>query len=331
MPGASPSTVASGARVATAAYCTSDDMLRHVPDEADHVERPARLLALRRGVQRCVREHPGRPPRCLSAAPAQFADVAAGHTLPHLGWLHALDGQAVADGDLYTGPGSRLAVLTAAGCALACARAVARGDVERAYAVIRPPGHHAQPDQAAGFCYVNNAVLAALQLVVARPGAKVAIVDVDVHYHRGTRLAVERVLAARPALGDQLRVISVHRFDDGQFYPHDAEGAAGWRTAQCLNVAFPGPFTDAEFRAAVQDTVVPALQAFGCHYVVGSYGYDAVRGDPLGGCTVEPATFGWLTTLLRTRATPRLVLVQEGGYHLAMLEECAYHVMTALL
>jgi acetoin utilization deacetylase AcuC-like enzyme len=182
------------------------------------------------------------------------------------------------------------------------------------FAAARPPGHHAEQQLAMGFCYFNNAALAAERLRAAGL-ARVAIFDFDVHHGNGTQhLFEERA---------DVFYASTHQYP---FYP--GTGATGERgrgegLGATLNVPLPAGCGDDEYDGAIRGLVLPALRAFAPEAVVVSAGFDAWRGDPLGGMQVTEAAFAswgrWLGELARESCSGRLLAVLEGGYDVAVL------------
>jgi acetoin utilization deacetylase AcuC-like enzyme len=177
---------------------------------------------------------------------------------------------------------------------------------ERAvYALCRPPGHHAFADLAGGFCFLNNAAIAAEHL--RRAGRRPAILDVDVHHGNGTQGLFE-------ARGDVLTV-SIHA-DPARFYPffwgHAQERGTGAGRGANLNLPLPrGTGDDAYLRAL--DTALARIDAFGCDALVVALGLDAHERDPFQGLAVTTAGFGRITRAI-AGAGPPVLYVQEGGY-----------------
>jgi len=177
---------------------------------------------------------------------------------------------------------------------------------ERAvYALCRPPGHHAFADLAGGFCFLNNAAIAAEHL--RRAGHRPAILDVDVHHGNGTQGLFE-------ARGDVLTV-SIHA-DPARFYPffwgHAQERGTGAGRGANLNLPLPrGTGDDAYLRAL--DTALARIDAFGCDALVVALGLDAHERDPFQGLAVTTAGFGRITRAIAGAGRP-VLYVQEGGY-----------------
>lgn len=200
--------------------------------------------------------------------------------------------------------GSWDAALAAAGTTLAACEAVLSGEVEVAYALVRPPGHHAQPARADGYCLFNNVALAA-EHARRRGVDRVAILDWDVHHGNGTD-AIFRD-------DDTVLAVSLHQWP---FYP--GSGGPGTSDETTLNVPLAAGSGDVEYLAAFAELVEPAVRAFEPGLVLVAAGFDAHVEDPLAGMEVTERGF---TELARRSAqlAPRVAAVLEGGYNLATL------------
>jgi acetoin utilization deacetylase AcuC-like enzyme len=196
------------------------------------------------------------------------------------------------------------AAYASAQSALGAADAVLAGDAV-AYALCRPPGHHAFAERAGGFCYLNNSAIAAERL--RERHARVAVLDVDLHHGNGTQgVFYER--------GDVLTV-SIHA-DPERFYPffwgYAAEDGAGAGKGANLNLPLPRGTGDDGFRHALGQAL-QAVSDFGAGAVVLALGLDAFEGDPFGGLAVSTPGFGQISADIRGLGLP-IVIVQEGGY-----------------
>ncbi|XP_066396761.1 histone deacetylase 15 isoform X4 [Miscanthus floridulus] len=228
--------------------------------------------------------------------------------------------------DTYANGHSACAAKLAAGLCADLASLMVSGRVRNGFALVRPPGHHAGVKQAMGFCLHNNAAVAAL--AAKRAGAKkVLIVDWDVHHGNGTQEIFE---------GDKtVLYISLHRHEDGNFYP--GTGAAhevGVLDGQGFSVNIPwsrGGVGDNDYIFAFQTVVLPIAAEFAADITIISAGFDAARGDPLGGCDVTPAGYSWMTSLLADCSNGRLLVILEGGYNLRSISSSATEVVKVLL
>jgi len=213
--------------------------------------------------------------------------------------------------------GTWAAAKAASDCAVAAVRVVASGEEHAAYALCRPPGHHAGRDMAGGFCYLNHAAIAAqeaLRLLTARGlPPRVAVFDVDVHHGNGT----QAVFWQR----DDVFVVSIHA-DPREFYPfmagHAHERGAGRGEGFNLNMPLPLGTSEDVFLAAVRDGLA-SIQRFAPSLMVLSLGFDTFKDDPLAAFGVTTPGFGRLGRTVAEAGLPTVV-VQEGGYavdHLA--------------
>ncbi|XP_072745236.1 histone deacetylase 5 isoform X6 [Anoplolepis gracilipes] len=230
--------------------------------------------------------------------------------------------------ELNTAPAARMAV----GCVVDLAFKTAMGDIKNGFAVVRPPGHHAETNQAMGFCFFNSVAIAARLLQQKLDVRKILILDWDVHHGNGTQ----------QMFYDDPRVLylSIHRHDDGNFFPGTGgptECGAGEGLGYNVNVAWSGglnpPMGDAEYLAAFRTIVMPVAKEFDPDIVIVSAGFDAAVGHPapLGGYKVSPACFGRMTQQLLNLADGKVVLALEGGYDLAAICDSAQECVRALL
>ncbi|XP_076244011.1 histone deacetylase 4 isoform X2 [Calliopsis andreniformis] len=230
--------------------------------------------------------------------------------------------------ELNTAPAARMAV----GCVVDLALKTAMGDIKNGFAVVRPPGHHAETNQAMGFCFFNSVAIAARLLQQKLDVRKILILDWDVHHGNGTQ----------QMFYDDPRVLylSIHRHDEGNFFPGTGgptECGAGEGLGYNVNVAWSGglnpPMGDAEYLAAFRTIVMPIAKAFDPNIVLVSAGFDAAIGHPapLGGYKVSPACFGKMTQQLLSLADGKVVLALEGGYDLAAICDSAQECVRALL
>ncbi|HYG90606.1 MAG TPA: histone deacetylase family protein [Azospirillum sp.] len=220
-------------------------------------------------------------------------------------------GWHMADTACPIGPGTWEAVCAGADTAAHAAHLVATGQAPAAYALCRPPGHHASRDMAGGFCYLNTAAIAAQATlpILARQGRapRVAILDVDVHHGNGT----QAIFYDR----DDVLFVSIHG-DPNEFYPWFAgyahERGTGRGQGCNLNIPLPMGTEEATFLDAV-DRALAHVAAFGPEVLVLSLGFDTFIGDPLAFFKVTTPGFGALGRRIAAAKLPT-VLVQEGGY-----------------
>ncbi|XP_077371116.1 histone deacetylase 7 isoform X2 [Festucalex cinctus] len=228
----------------------------------------------------------------------------------------------------HTSTASRMA----AGSVVELAVRVAKGELKNGFAVVRPPGHHADPSNPMGFCYFNSVAIAAKQLQQKLNVSKILIVDWDVHHGNGT----QEIFYSDPSV----LYMSLHRYDHGNFFPGSgspAEVGSGPGEGFNVNVAWTGgldpPMGDAEYLAAFRTVMMPIAQEFAPDVVLVSAGFDAAEGNPapLGGYKVSAKCFSFLTRQLMSLAGGRLVLSLEGGHDLTAICDASEACVSALL
>ncbi len=282
-------------------------MLRHDPGQA-HPEQPARLGA----VHHALTENPVPGARWGVPKPATRESIERIHSAAHIDRVESVRGQTAAlDVDTVVSPGSVEAAYLGVGAAIDAVTAVVNGDAQRAFALVRPPGHHAEHDRAMGFCLFNNIAIAAAHARDRLGCERILIVDWDVHHGNGTQQAF---------YGDpNVLFFSTHQHP---LYPgtgaSDEVGAADG-TGYTVNVPLPPGFGDAEYTAIFQQILVSIADSFAPDLVLVSAGFDAHRDDPIGSMEVTDAGFAFLCAMVRDiadrHANGRLALILEGGYN----------------
>jgi acetoin utilization deacetylase AcuC-like enzyme len=288
-----------------------------------HPESPARLAAVLKALDGPDfaaldrREAPRASPEQLALAhPAAFVERALA-AVPLTGYVGL-------DGDTILSPGSGEAALRAAGAVVAGVDAVMTGAARTAFCAVRPPGHHAEPGTAMGFCVFNNVGIGALHARAAHGLRRVAVVDFDVHHGNGTQALFWDDAEAFFASSHQ-----------SPLYPgtgaREERGAAG----QIVNTPLPPGAGSEHFRAAWSGELLPALDRFQPELILVSAGFDAHRDDPLANLELVEADYHWITVQLLAladrHAGGRLVSTLEGGYHLEALGASAAAHVQALM
>jgi acetoin utilization deacetylase AcuC-like enzyme len=274
-----------------------------------HPERPARLEAVLQGI-----EDAGITEEVVPVTPRQATDAEVGraHVPEFVDALRrfCVTGGGRLDPDTSAVPASWDAALLAAGAGLDAAERLERGEGTAAFCAVRPPGHHATPSRAMGFCLLNNVAITAATL--AARGERVAIVDWDAHHGNGTQDCFY-------ADADVLYV-SMHEFP---LYPGTGrldETGAGAGSGSTVNFPFPAGTTGDAYLAAVDDVVGPAIERFAPAWLLLSAGFDAHRADPLTGLGLAAGDYADLTRrLLPLVPGGRVIAFLEGGYDLEAL------------
>jgi acetoin utilization deacetylase AcuC-like enzyme len=290
-------------------FVTHQACIAHDPGP-HHPESPDRLRAiLRRAAEPDLADLEWR--EAPVASPEQILRVHPEVQLGHLLATMPDNGYAQIDGDTIISAGSKEAMLRAAGAVCAAIDWVMAGDALNAFCAVRPPGHHAEADQAMGFCLLNNVAIGARHAQAAHRLARVAVIDFDVHHGNGTQAIFEH--------DPSLFYASTHQ---SPLYPgtgSPAERGVG----NIVNAPLRPGAGGREFRAAMTDIVLPALKAFRPDFILISAGFDAHEADPLAGLEFVEEDFEWATMAIRAVARQccrdRVVSTLEGGYDLGAL------------
>lgn len=276
---------------------------------SDHPEHPGRLAAIWNRL-----EADGLGARCrrVPARDATREELLAVHTSDHVDQVEATARREYAqlDPDTYTSRASAEAAKLAAGGLVDLTREVLSGGLSNGFALVRPPGHHAEADRAMGFCLFNNVAVAAK--AARRAGIeRVLIVDWDLHHGNGTQHTFEE--------DPDVLYFSTHQYP---FYPGTGaieEVGRGAGRGRTVNVAWPAGMGDAEYLAAFDRILLPIARAFEPDLVIVSCGFDAAEGDLLGGMKISAAGYAAMTERVASLADGRIVLALEGGYNLAAI------------
>lgn len=293
-----------------------------------HPERPERLAAVAAGVADGAGEAGAELER-PSVEPIDSDTL----RLVHPDWyVSGLDAAAQRgggwiDADTYLGPDSMVAARLAAGATIEAARAVTAGEAEVAFAVVRPPGHHAAGERAAGFCLINNVALAVAALRAAGLAQRIAVLDWDVHHGDGT----QAVFDADP----DLFYASTHQ---SPLYPGTGDASeigSGPAAGTKHNLPLPPGSGDPAFLAAWRERLLPAAEAFAPEAILVSAGYDGHRDDPLAHLMITEAGYAavgeGLGGVARRIGLAGVALALEGGYDLDALRLSAAATVRGLL
>lgn len=301
------------------AFISHPDTLLHVMD-GSHPESPARITVIKQellatGLYQHLQIH--------EAPTASIEQLQRVHSAAYISRIHHLAphaGIVRLDADTAMGPMTLSAALHAAGAVVLGVDLVMSGKANNAFCCIRPPGHHAGKDHAAGFCIFNNVAIGVAHAMTKYGIQRAAIVDFDVHHGDGS----EDIFKDHPG------VMLCSTFQH-PFYPGSG---ADSRTDRMINVPLKAGSDGKTFRAAVEQEFIPALQAFAPQMLFFSAGFDAHRDDPLAGLNLLREDYIWVTQRImqvaKAHANNRIVSTLEGGYELHALAESAEGHIRAL-
>uniref|UniRef100_A0A7N0TC05 histone deacetylase n=1 Tax=Kalanchoe fedtschenkoi TaxID=63787 RepID=A0A7N0TC05_KALFE len=301
-----------------------DRMCKHFNTDGEHhPENPDRVRTIWNALQSA-----GVSQRCvmLNAKEAEDEFIELVHSKNHIKLVHSI-GSLRTDSQrrkieskfnsIYLNEGSTEAAYLAAGSVLAAAQTVASGELESAFAIVRPPGHHAEKNEPMGFCLYNNVAIAASFLLEKRPELgvkKILIVDWDVHHGNGTQKMFWK--------DSRVLFFSVHRHEFGSFYPANDDGnfdMVGEGPGAGYNINVPwenGRCGDSDYLAVWDHILLPVARDYNPDLIIVSAGFDAAVGDPLGGCRLTPYGYSVLLAKLLDLADGKIVMALEGGYNL---------------
>ena len=284
--------------------CLEHDPGRH------HPEGPARLRAV---LDALAGPEFARLER-REAPEAALEDLVRVHPRPHVErLLRAVpkSGHIGIDADTVLSPASGEAALRAAGAVVAAVDAVVKREANNVFCAVRPPGHHAEPERAMGFCLFNNIAVGALRARAVHKLHRIAVVDFDVHHGNGTQAAFEA--------DDGLFYASTHQ---SPLYPGSGS-MSETGVGNIVNVPLRPMSGSGQFRAGMRERVLPALAAFRPELMLISAGFDAHKRDPLAQLLLDEEDYTWITERLLEvadrHAGGRLVSALEGGYDLPAL------------
>ncbi|MCL7412506.1 MAG: histone deacetylase [ANME-2 cluster archaeon] len=299
----------------------SKDYLEH--NTGMHPENAGRLRAIMKGLSDAGLIDLLHPVKPVHASDEQLQLV---HTSGHIRIVKDFSSKGIAlDGDTLTSIRSYEVALLAAGGVLSAVDAVMDG-MDSVFALVRPPGHHAEPDRSMGFCLFNNVAIAA-RYAQQRGLGKVLIVDWDVHHGNGTQ----------KAFYDDRSVLyfSIHQYPHFPGTGRVDEIGVGKGRGYTVNVPLPRGANDADYLYVFNKVLLPAARTFRPDIILVSAGVDGHRYDPLAGMDLTSAGFGQMTGVVRSLAEElcggKLVLALEGGYDYGALSDSVVMIFRALL
>jgi len=308
----------------SAGYVYHPVYLKH--DTGQHVEVAARLEAIisyleKTGLKKQL--------TLIEPRPATIDEIALVHQREYIREIEetAQRGGGWIDPDTVMSAGSYEAALYAAGGLIRAVAAVMGGEVNSAFALVRPPGHHATSQYAKGFCLFNNIAIAASYALAEYKLERILIIDFDVHHGNGT----QDTFYDNP----QVMYISTHQYP---FYPGSGdirETGGGAAKGTNINIPLPAGCGDAEYLKVFEQIIVPAGRRFNPQLILVSAGYDTHWADPLAMMAVSAGGFGQMTGIIKGLADElcggRLAITLEGGYNLNALAASVKATFDALL
>jgi acetoin utilization deacetylase AcuC-like enzyme len=302
--------------------CVADVKFLEHDTGPGHPERPERLKAIYHGLENYAHKE------VLVEVPARMAsddELRLVHTEEHIERIRRTQGTARQhlDPDTIASPKSHEVACLAAGAVLAAVDAVFAGQFQRAFAFVRPPGHHAEPDRAMGFCLFNNIAIAAAYALKKYSLRRVLVVDFDVHHGNGTQVAFYD--------SSQVLYLSTHQYP---FYPGTGafqEVGRGEGTGYTINIPCSAGMDDHTYNKIYAEILAPIAEQYQPELVLVSAGFDPYIDDPLAGMRVTvPGFRGLARTILGVAdrcSQGRALFVLEGGYNLDGLRDGALGVL----
>jgi acetoin utilization deacetylase AcuC-like enzyme len=328
-------------------FCTSPEFTDHLTGE-NHPERPDRIRAIAHAVRQAglvdspnpfpdfapgfqIQSLVGKKLLELTPAPADLKNIELVHhkkMIERTQHICQCGGGVLDLGDTPISPRSFDVALLSCGAVLTCCDAVVDGRVRRAFAAVRPPGHHAEPDRPMGFCLFSNIAVAARYLQRRHSVQTIAIVDFDVHHGNGTQAAFED--------DPSVLFISIHQHPK-TCYPgtgYEWEAGEGPGKGTTLNIPMNPGSGDAEYFAQFEEKILPKLDQFKPEILLISAGFDAHTDDPLAQMELTEDGFETMTRMLvdvaDTHCRGRIISALEGGYNLGPLGRSVVRHLSAL-
>ncbi len=300
-----------------ATIITHSDCLAHGTTPG-HKEVPERLSAVMEIFEQA---------EIINAPLADKEDLLRAHTDKHIdNILQAVsEGETVSlDFDTNLGTHTANAALRSAGAGTFGLDQLIAGKLETPFCAVRPPGHHAEPEKAMGFCYFSNVAITALRAKYVHKIKRIAIVDFDVHHGNGTQACLENE--------DGLYFASIHQHPH---YPNTGKVVDHDTSCVIRNVPLKGGISAERWRDAFKEKIISDLHSFKPQLIIVSAGFDAYKNDPYGGFNLVAEDYAWLGTelgsLAKIYSDKRIISLLEGGYDLTNLAMAAKAYQDALM
>lgn len=303
-----------------------DSVFKHHDPGFDQLECPARIITLQSGIDTFCNNDFFIQPEIKKAS---HDILRLNHTEAHIKAIEATSGKmySVLDEDTFTSPGSYEAACTAAGALTRGVDMLHSGEIANGFALVRPPGHHAENNKAMGYCLFNNVAIAARYAREKLGYKKILIVDFDVHHGNGTQDAFYQT--------GEVLFISIHQ---SPCYPGTGsvdEVGSGMGQGYTVNIPFPGGQGDAEYANAFNTIVLPIAYQFQPELILVSAGFDGAMEDAISIMYLTHQGFGYMAYLLKKMADEicggKILFTLEGGYHLDTLLQGVCTVLSELV
>jgi acetoin utilization deacetylase AcuC-like enzyme len=291
---------------------------------AFHPESPQRIEAIYRMIEKEI----SFPYTEIKPRPAQEEEIQMVHSSSYVQLIKETSGKerVVLDPDTATSSRSFEVALLAAGGLLEAIDLVMEGKIKNGFALVRPPGHHAEASRAMGFCLFNNVAIGAEYLIKKYSLKKILILDWDLHHGNGTQHSFQN--------RNDVLYFSTHQYPHYPGTGHWDETGQGAGEGFTVNVPLRAGKTDEDYLFIFQNILSPIAAAFKPDFILVSAGFDIYRDDPLGGMQISEEGFGTLTNVLLSLAhdtcQDRLLFTLEGGYDLQGLQQGIKHVLLHL-
>lgn len=307
--------------------------------EKQHPEQPDRIRYIFSSVQKA-----GLYEKCvhIPVRAASDSEIIKVHTLPHYNRMNSLQKMdqkklntlAKTFNSIYFNPHTYQSALLSAGGVIELCDKVVRQEIANGIAIVRPPGHHAEPNSPMGFCIFNNVAVAAKSMIDKHGLKRIVILDWDVHHGNATQHMFEN--------DPRVLYISIHRYDNARFYPASTDAdpnmvGFGDGIGRNVNIAFNNDdyhsnrIGTVDYLYIYKSLIKDMISEYSPELIIVSAGFDCAKGDPLGGLHVAPECFNHITQDLMNYANGKIVIALEGGYNLETISESMVACLRALL